>query len=321
MCSQREEPLAHPAQPRAPRAPRPAPARTTCGRRGPFRADRGQGSKCPHVTRSQRPNAPRQNSAPREPLDSLTPKELRRTNLPSHRPRGARSPPPGSPRIAARAGTCTLRTPQMPACSPGGPALKPPSCHSGQETGESGATLPGAASKVRVAVAANCVLRQGYGVSRAVTSGTPERSWAAAGLLPSARSPRPGSGPAERGGSRARSRPPGGGAREIRFALPTRPLSGAKARGWVLDLALEAPTASGTLMDTCSLPVPLGPENTPLRAGRMRRERCRRRGGGKDWRASGRGPGRISALVPGGLPPSFLPGPVRRALGRQGRAP
>lgn len=43
---------------------------------------------------------------------------------------------------------------------------------------------------------------------------------------------------------------PGGGALEIRFALPTRPLSGAKARGWVLDLDLQVRTVSGRLMET-----------------------------------------------------------------------
>lgn len=47
-----------------------------------------------------------------------------------------------------------------------------------------------------------------------------------------------------------RSQPPAGGALEIRFALPTRPLSGAKARGWVLDLDLQVRTVSGNLIET-----------------------------------------------------------------------
>lgn len=61
---------------------------------------------------------------------------------------------------------CTLSTPSMPTAAPGGPAPGPPKGHSGREKGESGVTLPGAASGAGVALAGSCALHQGYRVSR-----------------------------------------------------------------------------------------------------------------------------------------------------------
>lgn len=88
---------------------------------------------------------------------------------------------------------------------------------------------------------------RGQGV-RAVPGPGAEKSWAAAGLPPSAGARVPAA-PVQ-SAARSSLSAPGGGALEIRFALPTRPLSGAKARGWVLDLDLQVRTVSGSLMET-----------------------------------------------------------------------
>lgn len=133
----------------------------------------------------------RQKSTPREPLYSLTPKSLCKTNsdIPSSK-LGAESTSRFTDQVSAGR-KLHPQHPQHAKCSPGRPALEPPNGHSGQERGESGITLPGAASGVGVAVAGSCVLHQGCRVSRAVTSPSAEKSWAAAGLPPSVR-PQPG---------------------------------------------------------------------------------------------------------------------------------
>lgn len=151
----------------------------------------------------------------------------------------------GSPSTLIRRGNnaCPLRTPRMPNRSPGGAARSPLS------------VIPAGKGKRRCHLTWHGVRARGSSRSRlrappgckGVAGGDqphPGQTLGGRGFAALRQEPRlPAAGSAERGGAETRSQPPGGGARAIRSAPPTRPLSGAKARGWALDLQLQMRTA------------------------------------------------------------------------------
>lgn len=145
----------------------------------------------------------------------------------------------------------TLRTTKMSNCCPGTASPKPPVYHSGRMRGERQRHSPLSPYLERRLGQGGCRSQQRVapglrGPSQAATSPNLGRIWAEVGfaaLRPEPRRPVCPQRPVpSAGGSEARSRPPGGGAREIRFALPTRPLSG--GQGQRVGFGSRSPSAN-----------------------------------------------------------------------------
>lgn len=77
----------------------------------------------------------------------------------------------------------------MPNCSPRRASPEAPYLSFWPGEGRKRCHLTWHCVQVEVAVAASCVLHQGYRVSQAVTSPNPDKNWGEAGSLPSALSP------------------------------------------------------------------------------------------------------------------------------------